>query len=62
MKKTGKEKLETLVRAFPGQKLGIDRIKKYTGLSIKSIRMYTSWNAYGKFQSNALRVSLLMGI
>ena len=55
--KTGEKKFETLVKAYVGKKLGIDRIRKYTGLSEKSICMYTSWNQYGSFHSGMLNVS-----
>ena len=55
--KSGKTKFQTLVNAFPGRKIGIARIKKYTGLSEKSITMYTSWNCYGSFRNGKLNVA-----
>jgi len=54
--KSGKAKFQTLVNAFPGRNIGIARIKKYTGLSEKSITMYTSWKRYGNFRNGKLCV------
>lgn len=56
-KKSGKAKFQTLVNAFPGRKIGVERIKKYTGLSEKSIYMYTSWKRYGSFRNGKLCVA-----
>jgi hypothetical protein len=55
--KTGKQKLETIVNAFPGRKVGIDRLTKYTGLSKKSVTMYVSWFAYGNFHNGKLNIA-----
>jgi hypothetical protein len=55
--KTGNAKLQTLVNAFSGHKIGIDRIVRYTGLSEKSVTMYVSWARYGNFKNRKLCVA-----
>jgi len=56
--KTGIAKFETLIKATGiGRKIGMDRIRKYTGLSEKSVLMYTSWNRFGSFRDGKLIVN-----
>lgn len=56
-RKTGLAKFETLVKATEtGRKIGLNRIRKYTGLSTKSIAMYASWNHFGAIRKGKLIV------
>ena len=57
MKTTGYEKLYNLVERNHGKRLGIARMIKQTGLTAKSIFMYTSWNGFGSFRKGYLNVA-----
>jgi len=57
MKTTGYEKLFKLVEQNRGKRIGIARMIKKTGLSAKSIYMYTSWDQFGSFRNGYLNVA-----